>query len=328
MGQLGTDLDVQPCDGPGLRLPENCSGFLQAPSVATDINASSPTIGTTYVAVTLFCEFMGDSNCPAIGNVDITPGQSGIFGVSFNNIGQNGWQGTGLISGSHLNANFSSTVVDSSGTPHVFFEDFTDPTMITMWESTLTSGAWVVSAQPVASFSFAGNFGVSESGSPEAPQCAIFQMTAYCAFSASQIAGGQSETSESVYVAEVNVATAASKIVRVNNDAFGNGKAHLFASAVTVPSGAVYVGWYDGRNDPNSVNVEYFVGKSTDGGATFPTQMAVSDVPFSPCANANPCIGGPSTTLLAAGPGGQVHAAWSDARDGVSLQLWSQTITW
>jgi hypothetical protein len=328
LGQLGIDLDVQPCDGPGLRLPENCSGFLQSPSAATDINASSPTTGTTYVSVTLFCEFMGDSDCPAIGNVDLAPGQSGIFGVSFKNINQNGWQGTGLISGSHLNAAFSSTVVDSGGTPHVFFDDFTDPSAITMWESTLTNGAWVVSAQPVASFSFGGNVGDGNTASSAAPQCSIFQMTAYCAFSASQITGGQSESSESVYVAEVQVATGASKIVRVNNDAFGNGKTHLFPSAVTVPSGAVYVGWYDGRNDPNGVNVEYFAAKATDGGATFPTQMAVSDVPFDPCGASSPCFFGPSNTQLAAGPGGQVHAAWSDFRDGVSLAIWSQTITW
>ena len=31
---------------------------------------------------------------------------------------------------------------------------------------------------------------------------------------------------------------------------------------------------------------------------------------------------------LVAGPGGMVHAAWSDSRDGVSLQLWSQAIAW
>jgi hypothetical protein len=197
-----------------------------------------------------------------------------------------------------------------------------------MWESTLTNGAWVVSAQPVASFSFGGNVGDGNTASSAAPQCSIFQMTAYCAFSASQITGGQSESSESVYVAEVQVATGASKIVRVNNDAFGNGKTHLFPSAVTVPSGAVYVGWYDGRNDPNGVNVEYFVAKATDGGATFPTQMAVSDVPFDPCGASSPCFFAPSNTQLAAGPGGQVHAAWSDFRDGVSLAIWSQTITW
>jgi hypothetical protein len=31
-------------------------------------------------------------------------------------------------------------------------------------------------------------------------------------------------------------------------------------------NGAVYVGWYDDRNDPFDTKVEYFVGKSTDGG--------------------------------------------------------------
>jgi hypothetical protein len=326
------DLDIQQCNGPGLLLPNNCSGFLQFPSIATDTNASSPTIGTTYATVTLFCEFMGDSNCPAIGNVDLTPGNSGIIGVSWNNFSQNGWQGTGLISGTHTNAQFSSVVVDSAGTPHVFFDDFTDPTTTTMWESTLTNGAWVVGAQPVASFVLTGttnynsSFTVTQSA---APGCAIFQMTAYCAFSANQITGGKAETTESVYLAKVNVNTGASTISRVNNDAFGDGKDHLFPWAATVPSGAVYVGWYDNRNDPNNVNVEYFVGKSTDGGSAFPVQMAVSDEPFDPCVGTQSCAFFSAVySQLVAGPGGMVHAAWSDSRDGVSLQLWSQAITW
>ena len=50
-----------------------------------------------------------------------------------------------------------------------------------------------------------------------------------------------------------------------------------------LPGGAVYVGWYDDRNDPQDTNVEYFVGKSFDGGHTFPIQKAVNDVPFNPC---------------------------------------------
>jgi hypothetical protein len=90
----------------------------------------------------------------------------------------------------------------------------------------------------------------------------------------------------------------------------------------------VYVGWYDDRNDPFNTLVQYFVGKSTDGGHTFPTQTAVSDVAF------NPCIGFPGCgffgdyTQLASGPDGVVRAAWSDTRDGASMQIYSQAITW
>jgi len=31
-------------------------------------------------------------------------------------------------------------------------------------------------------------------------------------------------------------------------------------------------------------------------------------------------------TQLASGPDGLVHAAWADTRDGVSMQIWSQTV--
>ena len=63
-----------------------------------------------------------------------------------------------------------------------------------------------------------------------------------------------------------------------NNDAFGNGKDHFFGWATTKSDGSVYVGWYDNRNDSFDTKVEYFVGKSTNGGNTFPTQQAVSTI--------------------------------------------------
>jgi hypothetical protein len=332
LDQIGTDLDIQQCSGPiGFGLPASCAGFLESPSVVTDTYPSSPAVGTTWITVTLFCEFMGDSNCPTIGGIDITPGNSGIIGVSFKNFAQNGWQGTGLVSGTHTNVQFSSVVVDASGTPHVFFDDFTDPNNTTMWESTFTSGAWVVGAKPVATFTLTGTSNpayVFSIGPAAAPGCGIFQNTAYCAFSANQVAGGEAETTTSVYLAKVDVTTGASTITRVNNDTFGTAKDHLFAWAAAAQSGAVYVGWYDDRNDPNDVNMEYFVGKSTNGGTTFPAQMAVSDEPFNPCINTDNCGFFGATNQLVAGSDGVVHAAWSDTRDGVSLQLWSEAIKW
>ena len=149
-----------------------------------------------------------------------------------------------------------------------------------------------------------------------------------CAFSANQIAGGPVESSPSVYVAVVNTITGTSSINRVNNDPFNGSKDHFFAWATTVASGAVYVGWYDDRNDSFNTKVEYFVGKSTDGGKTFPTQMAVSDT------GSNPCVGFPGCGFfgdyvqLVSGPDGVVHAAWSDTRDGASMQIFTQAITW
>ena len=88
------------------------------------------------------------------------------------------------------------------------------------------------------------------------------------------------------------------------------------------------VGWYDDRNDPFNTKVDYFVGKSTDGGKTFPKQNAVNDVSF------NPCIGFPGCGFfgdyvqLVSGIDGVVHAAWTDTRDGASQQIWTQDIKW
>ena len=44
-----------------------------------------------------------------------------------------------LVSGSHTQDQFSDMVVDSHGTPHIFFDDFSNLNFITMWESTLQS---------------------------------------------------------------------------------------------------------------------------------------------------------------------------------------------
>jgi hypothetical protein len=200
-----------------------------------------------------------------------------------------------------------------------------------MYESTLKGANWVVSSKPVANFFFNGlasiNWGFRSSGTI-APGCGINGDTAYCAFSANQLVNGPVESGVSAYVAVVNTLNATSKIYRVNNDPFNDGSDHFFPWATTKADGSVYVGWYDDRNDPFNTLVQYFVGKSTDGGHTFPTQTAVSDVAF------NPCIGFPGCgffgdyTQLASGPDGVVHAAWSDTRDGASMQIYSQAITW
>ena len=221
-------------------------------------------------------------------------------------------------------------VIDSHGTPHIFFDDFSDPNFITMWESTLKGGNWVVSGKPVATFTYNGlnnvQWGFRDFGAV-APGCGIHGDTAYCAFSANQITGGRAESTPSVYLAVVNTLTGASSINRVNNDPFNDSKDHFFAWATAKPGG-VYVGWYDNRNDPFNTKVQYFVGKSTDGGKTFPKQVAVSDTAF------NPCIGFPGCgffgdyTQLVSGPDGVVHAAWSDTRDGASMQIFTQPITW
>ena len=153
-------------------------------------------------------------------------------------------------------------VIDSHGTPHIFLAyNLPTPTLsgCGYYPQSLL-GNWVVGAKPVATFVYNGlnniQWGFRDFGAA-APGCGIRGDTAYCAFSASQIAGGQLESTPSVYLAVVNTRTGASSINRVNNDQFGNSKHHFFAWVTAKPNGAVYVGWYDDRNDPFNTKVEY-----------------------------------------------------------------------
>ena len=88
-------------------------------------------------------------------------------------------------------------VIDPSGTPHIFFDDFSSAPSITMWESTLTGGVWTVSRMPVATFMYNGlgnrQLGVHRQRRSH-PGCGIHSYTAYCAFSAVQVAGGNAES--------------------------------------------------------------------------------------------------------------------------------------
>jgi hypothetical protein len=320
---LPTNIDDQPCNGTTVLV---CPAQLDKPLITTDTVTGSPNKGTTYVYYTLFCNDTpctdGTANVPAFSSGILESHSSGA-GLPFSE--------PALVSGSLVQTQFSDLVVDSHGTPHVFFDDFTNFPVVQMWESTLTGGSWVVSSKPVASFIFNGlnnlNWAFRDSGA-QAPGCGILGDTAYCAFSANQIVGRAAESTPSVYVAVVNTTSGASSIHRVNHDPFGDTKDHFFAWATAKADGSVYVGWYDDRNDPFNTKVEYFVGKSTDGGETFPTQKAVSTASFNPCVGFPGCGFFGDYTQLVSGPDGVVHAAWSDTRDGASMQIFTQAITW
>jgi hypothetical protein len=322
---LPTPIDDQPCNGLFTGL-FNCPGALDKPLITTDTNSGSPNEGTTYVYYTYFCNSTpctdGTASIPAFGSAILESHSAGP-GQPFS--------APALVSGALTNTQFSDMVVDASGVPHIFFDDFTNFPVINMWESTLTAGTWVVSAKPVASFVFNGltnlNWAFRDTGAV-APGCGVHLHTAYCAFSANQVAGGKFEGTPSVYLAAVNLNTGVSRLNRVNNDPFNGQKDHFFAWATATPGGNVYVGWYDNRNDPFNAKVEYFVGKSTDGGKTFAHQKAVSDTSFNPCVGFPGCGFFGDYVQLVSGPDGVVHAAWSDTRDGASMQIWSETITW
>jgi hypothetical protein len=320
-----TPVDTQSCSGM-LFGPFVCDGTLSQPMNSTDANPNSPNEGTTYVYYTYYCNLPSGS-C-SDGTATIPSFSSAILESHAAGPGEP-FSTPALVSGSLVNALYSYMVIDPSGTPHIFFNDYTNKPLINMWESTLTGGVWTVSKNPVVTFLYSGlgnaNWSFTDSGAAM-PGCAIHGYTAFCAFSANQVASGTMESTPSVYLASINVNTGVSRISRVNNDPVNHMKDHFFSWAAVTPAGGVYVGWYDDRNDPANTNVEYFVGRSFDGGRTFPIQKAVSDVPFNPCDGFPGCGYFGDYTQLASGPDGLVHAAWADTRDGASMQLWSQII--
>jgi len=323
-----TPIDIQPCNG--LFSAVSCPATLDKPFVATDSNPGSPRNGTTYVYYTLLCNTPKSGFCED-GSVQIPAGTSAIVVAHSPGPGLP-FSAPALVSGSKMNAQFSSMVIDSAGVPHIFFDDFTRGATIDMWEATLSGGKWVVASKPVVSFLYGGLNNINwrfRDGGTVAPGCSIHGTTAYCAFTARQIGAGRLETTPSVYLAVVNARTGvASHVTRVNNDPFDDQKHHFFPWAAATPQGNVYVGWYDDRNDRFNTKVDYFVGKSTDGGRTFPKQQAVSDVSFNPCTGYPGCGFFGDYTQLVSGPDGIIHAAWADTRDGASMQIWSQTVTW
>jgi|SRR5215469_771480 len=323
---LPTVVDYQPCNGTFTTF--TCPIQLDKPLITIDNVPGSPNNGTVYVYYTVFC--VQPTTCTD-GNATI-PGFSSAIVESHSPGAGQPFSIPNLVSGNFTQEQFSSLVVDSHGVPHVFFDDFSGvfPT-ITMYESTLSGGNWVVNPAPVANFNFISvasiNWGFRLSGAA-APGCGITGDTAYCAFSANGLVGGPTETGLSAYVAAVDTVAGTSSVHRVNNDPFNDNKDHFFPWATAKADGSVYVGWYDDRADPFNTKVQYFVGKSTDGGNTFPAQKAVSDTSFNPCVGFPGCGFFGDYTQLVSGPDGVVHAAWSDTRDGASMQVFSQSVTW
>ncbi len=322
---LPTPVDVQPCNGT-LSGTFSCNMTLDKPFITTDSNLNSPKYGTTYVYYTVFCN-LPVGTC-ADGNARIPAGSSAI--VEAHSPGPNEpFSVPALVSGQLHQTQFSSMVIDPAGTPHVFFDDFTDPAAVHMWHATLHGSTWIVAPAPVVSFVFNGlaniNWAFRDAGA-QAPGCGVHRFTAYCAFSANQVDKGRMESTPSVYLASVPLGGQAVTVARVNNDAILDQKHHFFAWATATPSGAVYVGWYDDRRDPFNTRVDYFVGKSTDGGRTFPLQQPVNDVSFNPCTGFPGCSFFGDYTQLVSGADGVVRAAWSDTRDAASMQIWSQVV--
>jgi hypothetical protein len=278
------------------------------------------------VYYTVFCN---DAPCP-YGSGNIPPFSSAIVESHAAGAGL-AFSAPQIVSGSLSQEQFSDIVIDSHGVPHAFFDDFSTGTNINMYMSTLTASGWVVNPKPVATFIPTATATINwffRIDGTIAPGCGIHGDTAYCAFSSNQVGNGPFESGMSVYLAAVNTQTGGSSISRVNNDPFNDSKDHIFPWATTKADGSVYVGFYDDRQDPLLTKVRYWVAKSIDGGHTFPTQMPVSDTAFNPCVGFPGCGFFGDYTQIAAGNDGLVHAAWSDTRDGASMQIFGQAITW
>src|SRR5262249_3457306 len=131
-----------------------------------------------------------------------------------------------------------------------------------------------------------------------------------------------------VYVATIRIETGEAEVHQVNTDLASADKDHFFPWAAVDNAGKVYIGWFDNRNDPAGVKVEYFVGMSSDGGKTFPRQQAVREAAFNPCNGFPGCFFFGDYYQLVAGGDSGIHATWADTRDGKSMQMYSQLLKW
>ncbi len=322
-----TSIDYAPCHGVGALTTDNCSASVDKPLITVDTSNSSPTKNSIYVYYTYFCHAAqpckhNTVTIPAYSSVILEADAAGVdlpFSLPK------------LVSGTFTQAQFSDMVIDSNGTAHIFFEDFTNYPTIAMYESSLVANTWTVNSKPITTFQYSGlgnpNWQFRDRGTI-APGCSSFKNIAYCAFSATQIGSNQANGTPSVYLAAVNTPTGAATITRVNNDAINSGKDHIFPWASTDSRGNIYVGWYDGRKDPLHVKLEYFVGQSTDGGKTFPKQQAISAISFNPCIGTPNCLFFGDYNQLVTGPDDVTHAAWADTRDSASMQIYTQALKW
>lgn len=131
-----------------------------------------------------------------------------------------------------------------------------------------------------------------------------------------------------------NGGTTWSSGVRVNQDAFGNGKKQYMGAVRVDESGGVNVVYYDSRNVPTNDSAEVWLARSTDGGVTF-TEMKVGDkFRHAPTglANVNSQYAGDyigiTSTLAPGNPvnGNQrIWPNWHDNRTGI-YQSWTAKV--
>lgn len=326
---LPYQIDYAPCSG--IIGTSACPATLDKPFVTVDNVKGSPSRGYVYVYYTYFCHLTmtnctdGTQAIPANSSV-ILEAHSSDSGLTFSR--------PALVSGTLMNAQFADMVIDSHGIPHIFFDDFSHAPTIDMDESSYIGGIWTASSKPVVSFQYSGlnnpNWLFRDFGTV-APGCGIYMDTAYCAFSATRVNIGTNPVASptpSVYLAAIpalNAGVPLARISRVNNDPLNDNKDHFFPWASTDSQGNIYVGWYDNRHDWTNVNVQYYVGESSDGGRSF-KQMPVSDVAFNPCSGTPVCLFFGDYDVLVTDSHNVTHATWADTRDG-TMQIYTRALT-
>ncbi|GCE12194.1 hypothetical protein [Tengunoibacter tsumagoiensis] len=357
-----TPVDYAPCNG---QTNGNgvfyCPGQLTKPAITIDNGAKSPNKNSIYVYYTYFCSgvpqlatdtptttsdtptpagskkaqnsgggpYEPDGPCIQDG-LTIAPNTSVILAAQSSGAGLP-FSTPKLVSGVFSQAEFGSMVIDSHGTPHIFFDDFTSYPTVHIYESTLQNGNWTTNIQPLTTLLYnqSPSYWYFGSYTSVAPSCTGYKDLAYCTVSASQIGNLPLVATPDIYLLKINTITnSAAEPVQINNDPNNGTKYHFNPWPAVSSKGFVYVGWYDSRHDPLNTRLEYFVGKSIDGGKTFSKQQAISDQPFNPCANNFGCTWFGDYDQLAIGPDDIVHAIWSDTRDGVGIQLYTQAIKW
>lgn len=304
----------------------NCPGQEDKPLIWADTSPHSPHNGRVYVTWTFFDNVNFDS----------------VIKESFSDDQGATWSTPTVVStsvpgfpGFLPQTQFSDLTVDSTGTAHMFWIDangcpdnITDFFCVQIATSTSADGlTWTTPthvADEEAPFGLQQHF--FRINGTLAPSCGtnLSNNHIYCSFG--QSAPGQTGTEVDMVTSTDDGATWNTP-VQINNDAGSANHDHFFPwTAVDSGNGRVWVGWYDNRNDPSGIKVQYFVGASTDG-VHFTNQKPVSNL-------FDPGIGGPGIGYdfffgdydqIVVGSDHIVHAVWTDTTTGAQ-QLYTTKV--
>jgi hypothetical protein len=330
-----TIVDYIPCHGQ-LALPalKSCQGQFDRPSLAIDMVPHSPSYNTVYVYYTYFCigTLQGDGTMgPCSDGALSIPAQSSVILETHTTGSEHTFSSPTLVSGSLTQTQFPSLVIDSRGTPHLFFEDFSALPTIHLYESTLANTLWSTHPALVASFTYNGlnnpNWYLRDIGTI-APACSAVQDTAYCTFTATAVTTKSASSTPDIYLAVITLTSGKAQITRVNADA-NMGKHHIFPQVAATPNN-IYVGWYDDSADRADARLAYVVSQSTTMGRTFSPPQQVDHQPFQPCSNALNCLSLDNSSKLIIesdnGPDNAVYVAWLEGQRAEGARVYVQML--